>query len=110
MSLCSENATLGTANECYILPKVDSTDRSAEIASLLFSVAERCTWVEQRLAEAEKTNESLKQSAASSASVFDMTANSRKNTQPKMQPRPTGMSIVNPGSRKRAKAKGVEFE
>ena len=107
--------TVGTTNERYNLKKVGGADRSTELASSLFSVAERCAKVEERLAEAERTMESLKRSAASSSnahvSVFDMAVDSKKKKmQPKIQPKQAGMSIVNPGSRKRAKAKGVEFD
>jgi len=107
--------TVGVAGEHYSLQKVGSADRSTELPALLFSVAERCTKLEERLADTEKTVESLKRSAASSAnahvSVFDMTVDSKKKkTQPKMQPKQAGMSIVNPGSRKRTQAKGVQFD
>jgi len=107
--------TVGSTNEQYSLKKVTKADRSAELTATLFSVAERCAKVEERVAEAERTMESLKRSAANSASahvsVFDMTADSKKKkTQPKIQPKQTGMSIVNPGSRKRTQAKGVQFD
>jgi len=107
--------TLGNTNEHYNLQKVSDDNRSTELATALFSVAERCTQVEERLAETEQTVESLKRSAASVASahmsVFDMTVDSKKKkTQPKIQPKQAGMSIVNPGNRRRAKAKGVQFE
>jgi len=107
--------TLGTTNECCNLKKIGGAGRSMELAASLFSVAERCAKVEERLAEAERTLESLKRSAASSAnahvSVFAMAVDSKKKkTQTKIQPKQAGMSIVNPGSRKRAKAKGVEFD
>ena len=107
--------TLCMTNECYNLKKVGGSDRSKELAASLFSVAERCAKVEERLVEAERMMESLKRSAASSAnahtSVFDMAIDSKKKkTQPKIQPKQAGMSIVNPGSRKRSKAKGVEFD
>ena len=107
--------TLGTAGERFRLHKVNSADRSTELSSLLFSVTERCTELEKRLADAERTVESLKRSADNSVnahvSVFDMTVDSKKKkTQPKMQPKQAGMSIVNPGSRKRTQAKGVQFD
>ena len=106
---------LGTAGEQYSLQKVSGDDRLTELPSLLFSVTDRCTKLEERLADAERTLESLKRSAANSTntavSVFDMTVDSKKKkTQPKMQPKQAGMSIVNPGSRKRAQAKGVQFD
>ena len=104
--------TMGTANEQYSLQKVSNANLSAELAASLFSVAERCADVEEKLAEAERTVDSLKRSAASAhISVFDMTVDSKKKkTQPKTQPKQAGMSIVNPGSRKRAQAKGVQFD
>jgi len=115
MSDTGVTLTLGTAGEHYNLQKVNSTDRSTILPALLFSVSERCTKLEERLAGAERTLESIKCSAASSAnahvSIFDMTVDSKKKkTQPKMQPKQAGMSIVNPGSRKRTQAKGVQFD
>lgn len=107
--------TLGSSSEHYSLRKVSDDSRSTELAALFFSVAERCAEVEEKLAVAERTVESLKRSAASAASshtsVFDMTIDSKKKKmQPKPPPSQAGMSIVNPGTRRRAKAKGVEFE
>jgi len=107
--------TLSNTNEHYSLQKVGDDLRSTELATALFSVAERCTQVEERLAETERTVQSLKRSAASvasaHASVFDMTVDSKKKkTQPRIQPKQAGMSIVNPGTKRRAKAKGVQFE
>lgn len=107
--------TLVNTKEHYSLHKVCKADRSTELAASLFSVAERCAEVEERLEEAERTMESLKRSAASSTSahlsVFDMTVDSKKKKMlPKIQPKQAGMSIVNPGSRKRVKAKGVQFD
>jgi len=107
--------TLGTTSERYTLNKVSNADRPTELAASLFSVAERCVKAEESLAAAESTMESLKRSAASSASaqrsVFDMTHDCKsKKVQPKIQPKQAGMSIVNPGSRKRTKAKGVQFD
>jgi len=107
--------TLGTSGEHYRLQKVGTADRSTGLSTLLFSVTERCTKLEERLADAERTVESLKRSAASSTnahvSVFDMTLDSKKKkTEAKMQPKQAGMSIVNPGSRKRTQAKGVQFD
>lgn len=117
LSLNDDTATLtlGSTGEHYSLQKVGDDSRSAELAASFLSVAERCAEVEERLAEAQRTVESLKRTAASSASahvnVFDMTVDSkRKKTQPRTQPNQAGMSIVNPGNRKRAKPKGVEFE
>ena len=107
--------TLGTGDQHYCLEKVGSADRSTELASSLFSVAERCAKVDERLAETEKMMETLRRSAASSVnahvSVFDMTVDSKKRkTQPKTQPMQAGMSVLNPGSKKRPKAKGVQFD
>jgi len=104
--------TLGSTSECYGLQKVGD---NTSLAASLFSIAKRCAEMEERLAEAERTVESLKRSAASGAntpaSIFDMSVDSKKKKmQPRLPPKQAGMSIVNPGSRKRAKAKGVEFE
>jgi len=105
--------TLGTTNDRYNLQKVD---RSTELAASLFSVAERCAETEEKLAETERTLESLKRSAAASSAnahvnVFDIAMDcKKKKTVPKIQPMQAGMSIVNPGSKKRTKAKGVQFD
>jgi len=106
---------LGSSGEHYSLRKVGDDIRSTELAASFFSIAERCAVVEDKLAAAERTVESLKRSVATTASahvsVFDMTVDSKKKKmQPKTQPSQAGMSIVNPGTRRRATAKGVQFE
>jgi hypothetical protein len=96
----------------YVASKLTTSDCQAEMKSLLFSLAEKSVDLEAKCCQSEKMIETLKRNAASGqCNVFDMTSDAKKKkTQPKMQPKQSGMSVLNPGSKKRSKAKGVEFD
>jgi hypothetical protein len=100
----------------YDMKLLDSAETQAELGAILFLMAQRALDFEKKLGQAEKRIESLRQSvnAASSkagTSVFDITFEAKKK---KLQQKPpskqAGMSVINPGSKKRSKASGVEYD
>lgn len=101
------------------LPEATVTEKNEELQFVLLRLADRTFDVEKKLLAAEKKIESLEsqQRAAAAAinvgkNVFDMTSDvKRKKTQgSKVAPKTTGMSVINPGCKKRTKPKGVEFD
>lgn len=97
----------------YDLPVLASPDVQTELSTLLVCVAQRSIDLEKQLGQAEKKIESLQHAASSSGfnSVFDTACNGKKKTHQKAPPvKQKGMSVINPNSRKRTKAQGVEFD
>ena len=92
---------------------VMAAEQRTELQTILFRLAEGMTDLEIKLDQTTKQLESAQQrkTTASSAmpSLFDMDSN-KKKTQPKVAPKTAGMSMVNPGSKKRKAAHGVMFD
>lgn len=82
-----------------------------ELQYILFRMAESTVSLQSKLDKAESTIETLKQQKGSSiaSSGFD-SGDAKKKSQTKTAPKPAGMSVLNPGMRKRKAAKGVEFD
>lgn len=95
---------------------LDSAAGQAEIGAVLFVTAQRTLDLSKQLEQAEKKIDSLRQSvsAASSgakSSVFDISCDAKKKKmQPKAPGKQKGMSVINPGCKKRSKAQGVEYD
>ena len=88
--------------------------KKADLNSILFRLAERSLELESRLEKVDMEVAGLRQQQKTSAGgdnsglILDLDA--KRNKQPKIQPKKPGMSAVNPASRKRRAAQGVQFD
>lgn len=82
--------------------------------AILFHLVDKVTENENSLKSAEKKIEKLEQRTGSvnvGKNVFDMAADAkRKKTIPKILPKAPGMSVINPGIKRRTAPKGVQFD
>ena len=105
----------GVKTLSFDLYEAKSIDKKTELQSVLFRLAEGLTDLELKLEAANQQVETLKQQKMTAATsgggggLFDLDSKKKKN-QPKVQPRQTGMSVINPGSRKRKAPEGVIYD
>jgi len=96
------------------LPEATLADKKKELQVILFHLADKLTETEKSLKAAETKVEMLEKKLTNTSagkSVFDMTSDvKRKKTAPKAPPKAPGMSVINPGSKKRTSPKGVQFD
>lgn len=82
--------------------------------AILFHLVDKVTENENNLKSAEKKIEKLEQRTGAvnvGKNVFDMAADAkRKKTNPKILPKAPGMSVINPGIKRRTAPKGVQFD
>ena len=100
----------------FDLFEAKAADKKTELQTLMFRLAEKVTELESTVEKAQSTIENLQQHRAGGSGaatgiggVFDIADGGKKNTQ-KAAPKKVGMSVINPASRKRKAAKGVEFD
>ncbi len=78
--------------------------------NLIIRLAEQSIDLETKLEKANKSLDDVKaQKGAGAGGLFDYGDN-KKKAQAKAPPKQVGMSAVNPGSKKRKKARGVQFD
>lgn len=96
------------------LPEAKAADKKKELQAILFLLVDKVTENENSLKSAEKKIEKLEQRTGAvnvGKNVFDMAADvKRKKNNPKVLPKAPGMSVINPGSKRRAAPKGVQFD
>ncbi len=94
------------------LYEAKAMEKKVEIQNLLLRLADLTMDLDKKLEKANNTVDTLKQqqgNAGARGGVFDMDAK-KKKTQAKVQPKQAGMSVINPGSKKRKVIKGVQFD
>ena len=79
-----------------------------ELQTVLFRLADAATTIQTKLDKAEATIATLKQQKAGGTATSAV--NTPNKTAPKPIPKQSGMSVINPGTRKRKAARGVEFD
>lgn len=85
-------------------------EKKIELQNLMFRLADKVTDFEQKLDTANTRLENLQAKGAASSGLVGF-GDGRKNAQQKGSPiKKTGMSVINPGSRKRKAPKGVQFK
>lgn len=91
-------------------------DKRTELHDILFRFAQGLTDTTDKLEKVSLELDNVKQQRASAAAssglgsgLFDIDSNKKKG-QNKVQRKAAGMSILNPGSKKRKTAGGVEFD
>jgi len=98
----------------YDMSMLDAAEAQTEVSAVLFLMAQRSLYLEKQLGQAEERIGSLQHAAANSnahSSVFDISGDAKKKKPAqKAVVKQSGMSVLNPGSRKRTKAHGVEFD
>ena len=99
----------------FELFEAKAVDKKTELQMVLFKLAEKVTSLQDSLEKSQSRVEALEQQkgavggATGIGGAFDIGDSSKKNAQ-KNAPKKVGMSVVNPGSRKRKAPKGVQFD
>ena len=95
----------------FDLYEAKAADKRTEMQKVLFRLAESATSMESDLSKAKQTIDALKaqKGAANTAAFMDL--GPKKGANPaKNKPKKTGMSVLNPTSKKRKAAHGVVFD
>ena len=96
----------------FDLIEAKAVTKKTELCNILFRLAELTTDLETKLEKTSKNLDSLKAqktAMAGAVNIFDADS-AKKKTQQKTVPKQAGMSIINPGSRKRKAPRGVQFD
>ncbi|XP_046338555.1 uncharacterized protein LOC124119924 [Haliotis rufescens] len=106
--------TVGTGASAFTfdLYETKAADKRTELQTVLFRLADQATDLDSQLnaANVQITNlKAQKKAGGDRSALFDL--GPKKGANPaKAKPKKTGMSVLNPTSRKRKAAKGVEFD
>ena len=104
----------GVKTLTHELYEAKAAQKRMDMTSILFRLAERSSELESRLESSDRELAALKRqktsgyAAEGSGLLLDLDA--KRSKQPKMQPKKPGMSAVNPASRKKKAAQGVQFD
>ena len=106
--------SIGSGSKClaFTLYEAKAVDKKIELQGLMFRLAEKATDLEGKLEKANSKIETMQnQKGAGPATgiggAFDIAGAERKQ---KVVPKKVGMSVINPGSRKRKAPRGVQFD
>lgn len=96
----------------FDLFETKAAERKTELQTVLFRLAEQTSMLEAKLSAANQSLEKLRaqKTSASGMNTFLDLGTKKVGGQGKAKPRKTGMSVVNPASRKRKAATGVVFD
>ncbi|XP_076441824.1 protein PAXX-like [Babylonia areolata] len=102
----------GSSAMDFDLFETKAAERKTELQNVLFRMAEQTLMLETKLSVANQSLEKLRaQKTSTSGMNALMDLGTKKLGSPaKAKPRKTGMSVVNPSSRKRKAATGVVFD
>ena len=105
------NIGQGSKSMSMKLYEAKAVEKKNEMQCLLIRLAELATELDSKLEKANKSVENLKQQKATGGGggIFDL-GDKKKKAQPKAPPKQVGMSGINPGSKKRKVARGVQFD
>ncbi|XP_061172625.1 uncharacterized protein LOC133181971 [Saccostrea echinata] len=101
----------GASALTFDLYECKAAEKKIELQELLFKLALSSSKLEEELAVANKTIETLKSQTSNTGagnSALDIGSKRESHTKPK--PKKVGMSVVNPTSKKRKAAHGVVFD
>ena len=108
--ITSKNATttlhVGQGSQKLHFDLLKVIESSKEIQRLFLQFAKRCLDMEEKLQKSEQTLNRLRQESASVVLNVDKGSRSKKL---KVHSPEKGMSTINPGSKKRKGASGVDF-
>lgn len=96
----------------FDLFETKAAERKTELQSVLFRLAEQTSVLETKLSAANQSLDKLRAQKTSTSGInalMDLGAK-KGGGHAKAKPRKTGMSVVNPASRKRKAATGVVFD
>ena len=101
----------GTATVNMDLYEAKAADRKTEMQNVLFRLAEASTSLSTELEKANQTIDNLKMQKGVAQNTAFMDLGPKKGVnQAKQKPKKTGMSVLNPTSKKRKAAQGVVFD
>ena len=95
----------------FDLYEAKAIEKKTELSTVLFKLAESVTELQSKLEKANNTIDTLKQSQGSPAKgggIFEQ--DMKKKTNQSHVKAAANMSVINPGSKKRKAAQGVQFE
>ena len=104
------NLSLGRGSQAvdFDLFEAKAVEKRVELQHILFRLADKTCDLETRLEKAEKTIEGLQQQKGAGGSglggLVDLGGDGKKKGPPRAPPKQAGMSVINPGSRKRKAA------
>lgn len=100
----------GAASFNFDLYEAKVVEQKTDLQSVLFRLAETNDNLETELTKANKTIENLKAQKGGGGPAFMDLGPKKDGHQARVKPNKTGMSVINPTSRKRKAATGVVFD
>ena len=100
----------GTSTLNFDLFEAKAADKKTEMQKILFRLAESATSLESDLNKAKHTIDTLKAQKGPATAAFTDLGPKKGANPAKNKPKKTGMSVLNPTSKKRKAAHGVVFD
>lgn len=93
----------------FELYEAKAVDKKSEFSSILFRLAERSMQLGAELEQASNCLDTLKQQKQSAVMVEDVGKGKASSNQARISAK-NKMSVINPGSKKRKVAQGIQFD